>query len=169
MYHMWVPNIILNLPPYIFDKVRGCADCPGNNRWSESKYIESLQSINKCQRKDLLGIMGKPLEEGHKKTLCNDGGSSEWWEWIWTSFQEAIPSTGIFHPQGIALFDDSISSIASVLDWFQFKIFLLGPTGPFQLQFQKVKALSPQNTSSVVLLSWLSYKSVCEILRGTCK
>ena len=48
--------------------------------------------------------------EGHIKTLCNDGASSE-------SGYEALLRM-LFHRgfRGIALFDDSISSIASALD-----------------------------------------------------
>ena len=99
--------------------------------------------------------MGPLLEEGHIKTLCNLSGGVDM-RLFWGCY-----STGDF--AGIALFDDSISSIASVLDWFCYKIFLPRPKGPFAVS-QLFNEDLPKTVGG--LLRRLSYKSICEILRG---
>ena len=99
--------------------------------------------------------MGPLLEEGHIKTLCNLSGGVDM-RLFWGCY-----STGDFG--GIALFDDSISSIASVLDWFCYKIFLSRPKGPFAVS-QLINEDLPETVGG--LLHRLSYKSICEILRG---
>ena len=96
--------------------------------------------------------------EGHIKTLCNDGASSEW---IWTSFEDAIP-------QGI--------SGDCTLWWF----YQLHCIRPWLILAQNIsisvkrlifttywaKVLPEENKTVVSLLRWLSYKSISEILRG---
>ena len=124
------------------------------------KYIKSSKSIiNKCQ--DLLGITkgGRgPLKaiEG----LCAMMAPSEW-----GSGYEPLLRLLFQRDFGrIAPFDDSISSIASVLDWFSHKIFQIRPKGPFSMNRWRICL-----KRMVVVESRLSNKSISQILRPMCK
>ena len=154
---------------------KSCAASPSYPMWTlwqECADCQCSTDNNRCSEKTHQKLKIPSINVSWERSGSNnewDGGRShkdfvQWWsfiwEWIWTSFEDAIPQ-GI--STGIALF------------WWFYQLHCIRP---WLILVQNISISAKRSICSfttywtdeyktvVSLLYWLSYKSICEILRG---